>query len=130
LAAPDTPRRGIPVPLFNLVYHDCVILPWPMDRLPDTEDYMIYALLNGGAAYVDKDGAYPDCDGAFDEVMDKQLDEEIARYRVVADLQEKVAKQEMVRHEFLDGDWRKQQTTFADGTTVTVDFHTQSYHIQ
>lgn len=130
LAAPGTLRRGIPVPLFNLVYHDCMILPWPMDRLPDTEDYMLYALLNGGAAYVDKDGAYPDCDGAFDEAMEKQLDEEISRYRIVAELQERVAKQEMVRHEFLDGDWKKQQTTFADGTKVMVDFHQQSYHIR
>ena len=101
-----------------------------MDRLPDTEDYMLYALLNGGAAYVDKDGAYPDCDGAFDEAMEKQLDEEISRYRIVAELQERVAKQEMVRHEFLDGDWKKQQTTFADGTKVMVDFHQQSYQIQ
>lgn len=129
LAAPGSPRRGIPTPLFNLVYHDCVILPWPMDRLPDTEDYMLYALLNGGAAYVDKDGAYPNCDGAFDEAMEKKLEEEIARYHVVADLQEKVAKLEMVRHEFVNNDWKVQKTTFSDGTTVTVDFHEQSYQI-
>lgn len=129
LAAPGTPRRGIPVPLFNLVYHDCLILPWPMDRLPGTEDYMLYALLNGGAAYVDKDGAYPDCDGAFTAAREQHLDEEIARYLVVASLQERVAKYEMVRHEFLDGDWNKQRTCFADGTTVTVNLHDQSYEI-
>ena len=28
LKAPGTPREGIPVPLFNLVYHDCVLEPW------------------------------------------------------------------------------------------------------
>ena len=44
----------------------------------------------------------------------KKLDEEISRYRVVADLQERVAKQEMIRHEFLDNDWKKQRTTYAD----------------
>ncbi len=61
---------------------------------------------------------------------DKKLDEEIARYRIVAALQERVAKQEMVRHEFLDGDWMRQRTTFADGTTVTVNFHDNSYSIE
>ena len=129
LEKPGTPRRGIPVPLFNLVYHDCIILPWPMDRLPDTEDYMLYALLNGGAAYVDKDGAYPDCDGAFDAVREKQLDEDIARYSVVAGLQEQVAAHEMVKHEFLDGNLYRQRTLFADGTQVTVDLKSGEYWI-
>ena len=129
LQAPGTPRKGIPTPLFNLVYHDCLILPWLMDRLPGQEDYMLYALLNGGAAYMDKDGAYPGCDGAFDD-GDQKLDEEIARYRIVARLQEKVAKLEMTRHEFLNGDWMRQRTTFADGTTVTVNFHDNTYRIE
>ena len=130
LAKPGSPRRGIPVPLFNLVYHDCLILPWPMDRLPDTEDYMLYALLNGGAAYVDKDGAYPDCDGAFDEAAEKRLDEEIARYQVVAALQERIAKCEMVRHELLDPRGRRQKSTFSDGTVVTIDLDQGSYEIR
>ncbi len=29
---------------------------------------------------------------------------------------------EMTNHEFLDGSYRKERTTFADGTTVTVDW--------
>lgn len=129
LQAPGTPRRGIPVPLFNLVYHDCIILPWPMDRLPDTEDYMLYALLNGGAAYLERDAAYPNCDGAFDAADEKNPDENIARYQTVAALQERVAKCEMVRHEFLDGDPQKQRTVFSDGTVVTVNLKTQTYGI-
>jgi hypothetical protein len=28
----------------------------------------------------------------------------------------------MTRHEFLDDGYRKERTTFADGTTVTVDW--------
>lgn len=129
LEKPGAPRRGIPVPLFNLVYHDCMILPWPMDRLPDTEDYMLYALLNGGAAYLDKDGAYPGCDGAFDTARESQLEEEIARWRQVAALQERVAKCEMLRHEFLDGNLNRQRTLFSDGTTVTVDLAAGTYEI-
>ncbi len=130
LQAPDSPRKGIGVPLFNLVYHDCMILPWLMDKIPGKEDYMLYALLNGGAAYMDKDGAYPDTDGAFDSVAaEMHLDEEIERYRIVAALQEKVAKCEMVKHEFLNNDWKQQRTTFSDGTSVTVDFNNNSYEI-
>lgn len=129
LAAPGTPRKGIPVPLFNLVYHDCMILPWPMDHGEGQEDYMLYALLNGGAAYLDKDGAYPGVDGAFFDAQAKKLEESAARWRVVSELQRKVAKLELVRHEILDGDPLRQQSTFADGTTVTVNFHDQSYDI-
>ena len=130
LQAPGTPRKGIPTPLFNLVYHDCLILPWLMDRIPGQEDYMLYALLNGGAAYMDKDGAYPNCDGAFDDAAaEKHLDEEIDRYRIVAELQEKIAKCEMVKHEFLNNDWKQQRTTYSDGTMVTVDFNNNSYQI-
>lgn len=50
LRQPGAPKKGIPVPLFNLVYHDCVVEPWMMEK-HETEDYMLYALLNGGAPY-------------------------------------------------------------------------------
>ncbi len=131
LQAPGSPRKGIPVPLFNLVYHDCLILPWLMDKIEGQEDYMLYALLNGGAAYMDKDGAYPNCDGSFDDATSKmQIDEKIERYRIVAKLQEKVAKCEMVKHEFINNDWKQQRTVYSDGTVVTVNFNDNSYDIK
>ena len=131
LRAPGSPKKGIPVPLFNLVYHDCLILPWPMDHGEGQEDYMLYALINGGAAYLDKDGAYPGIDGAFDDAArNRELDESIARYRVVADLQEKVAKLELVRHEFDESDWRRQKSVFADGTEVSVNLADGSFEIR
>ena len=130
LAKPGSPRKGIPTPLYNLVYHDCMILPWPMDRNEGQEDYMLYALLNGGGAYLDKDGAYPNCDGAFDDPnAEKNLDEQIARYRIVAELQERIAKCEMVRHEFLNHDWKQQKATYSDGTVVSVNFNDSTYQI-
>lgn len=118
LAAKDSPRKGIPVPLFNLVYHDCVILPWLMNNKDSEDDYMLYALLNGGSAYLD-------C-----EAEGKALDREIERYRVVAKLQEKVAKCEMVKHEFLDDSYKVERATYSDGTVVTVDFNNQTYDIK
>ncbi|MCD8118665.1 MAG: DUF5696 domain-containing protein [Lachnospiraceae bacterium] len=156
LEKPGSPRRGIPVPLFNLVYHDCMILPWFMDRQEgnadnehrtdnektadnedsgdsenraDGEDYMLYALLNGGAPYLDRDGAYPDTDGAFDSAARRRLAEDIARCAQVTALQERVAKCEMVRHEFPDGNPKHQRTVFSDGTQVTVWLDTGKYEI-
>ncbi len=35
----------------------------------------------------------------------------------------------MTNHEFLDGKYRKERTTFADGTTVTVDWDSNSFKI-
>lgn len=129
LTPPKTPRKGIPVPLFNLVYHDCIILPWSMDHFEGCEDYMLYALLNGGAAYVDKDGAYPDTDGAFSDEKKRQLEKEIERYQLVSDLQKRVAKLEMIDFGFLDEDAKKQYSVFEDGTRVEIDLHQNTYQI-
>ena len=90
---------------------------------------MLYALLNGGAAYVDKDGAYPNIDGAF-EYRKKALDEEIKRYRIVADLQQKVAKYEMTEFGFIDGDYKKQYSLFEDGTRVEINLNDNTYDIK
>jgi len=129
LREPGSPRYGIPVPLFNLVYHDCLIVPWMMDRVSETEDYMLYALLNGGAPYLLRDGAYPNFDGSFDAAYEPQLKQDIERCRVVASLHKKVAKCEMLRHDMVDGDAYVQRTLFSDGTEVTVDFKKQTYQI-
>lgn len=126
---PGTPQIGVGVPLFNLVYHDCVIEPWMMDKVDDTQDYMLYALLNGGAPYLIRDAAYPNIDGAFDGFVKLSLEECAKRCAVVSDLHERVAKQEMVSHEFLSEDYAIQQTVFADGTKVMIDLHKGSYCI-
>lgn len=55
-AAPTLARgrqRGIPVPLFNPVYHDCILMPWNLSEgtgsvQPETRSGFLYALLNGG----------------------------------------------------------------------------------
>lgn len=114
---PNDAPKGVPVPLFNLVYHDCVVLPWLMKEDASQGDYMLYALLNGGAAYLDaeKDG--------------EALEHDIERYRQVAALQEKVAKCEMVRHEFLNETYTVQKAVYSDGTEVTIDLEKGTYSI-
>ena len=108
LRKPGSPKFGVPVPLFNLVFHDCLIEPWMMDQVSEDEDYMLYAVLNGGAPYLLRDGAYPNFDGSF-ETMGLGLKEDIKRCDVVCELHEKVAKCEMVRHELVDGEYTVQR---------------------
>lgn len=126
---PGLPKDGIPVPLFNLVYHDCVIEPWMMDKVSENDDHMLYALLNGGAPYLLRDAAYLNTDGSFegDELL--ALEEMIRRSKTVSALHEKIAKCEMVRHRMNPENWWIQETEFSDGTKVKVDFKNQTYEI-
>lgn len=118
---------GIGIPLFNLVYHECAIIPWMMDRPQD--DYMLYALLNGGAPYFRRDAAYPNIDGAFVNGI-VPLQEQAARCRVVTAFHEAVAGVEMVEHRFLDSSHRQQMTRFANGYVVWIDLDAGTYEIQ
>ena len=100
---------GIPVPLFNLVYHDALLIPWSLDRgawgIPEKDLGFLHGLANGGMPYV---GLNPG-------------PEELQRVRTMCTLHQRVALLEMTRHEFLDATRRRQRTTFADGTRVTID---------
>ncbi|MBX7255780.1 MAG: hypothetical protein K1Y02_05425 [Candidatus Hydrogenedentes bacterium] len=110
---------GIPIPLWNLVYHDSVLLPWDMGEdggwgIPKGDAGRLHCLLNTGLPYLGL--------GATDE--------EIARMKEACELNTKCATLEMTNHEFLDASYRKQRTTFADGTSVTVDFDAKTYSIE
>jgi hypothetical protein len=48
----------------------------------------------------------------------------------MAALHKRVGLMEMTKHEFLDSNYRKERTTFADGTTVTVDWDNMSFKIE
>ena len=41
-----------------------------------------------------------------------------------------LALQQMVKHEFIDGDYRKQRTTWADGTIIEADLDTCEYTVK
>lgn len=109
---------GIPVPLFNLVYHDSILLPWEMGEdggwgIPKGDAGWLHCFLNAGLPYV-----YP---GASGEVL--------ARVKEAAALAARCAHEEMVNHEFLDAGFRKQRATYADGTVVTVDFEGKTMEV-
>ncbi len=112
------PAMGIPIPLFNLVYHDALFLPWSLGKgewgIPETDWGYLHALLNAGLPYMSIE---PD-------------EESLKTIKTLCALHERVGLQEMIRHEFLDPERRRQRTIYADGTTVTADFEKNEYRIE
>jgi hypothetical protein len=98
-------RAGIPVPLYNLVYHDAIITPYAPDDLN--------GFVNGGLPQI----ALADADTRADRV------------RQMAALHRRVALLEMTRHEWLDPAHRRERSTFADGTSVEVDWNSGTVSI-
>lgn len=111
-------RVGIPVPLFNLVYHESLIIPWSTSKdggwgIPRGDAGYLHCILNAGMPYLTINA-------------DK---EEIERILEICRLYKHCQLLEMTNHEFLDDNFRIQRTTFSDGTTVIVDFEQKTYQI-
>ena len=128
---------GIPVPLANLVFHDCVMIPWDWFNnwgIPKGCSGELYCALNAGMPYIHifsggikkagKDGRTADTELLSDE----ELRAEIERVRPLCRLQAELYDKRMVKHEFL-GSVRRQRATYSNGTTVTVDFDKNTYSI-
>ncbi len=117
--APDKVNVGVPIPLFSLVFHDCMVVPWDgIHRrgawgIACTDSPFLWGLLCGGTVYVGTD---------FDA-------EDIAYAKIGLELHAKTALCELVSHEILDETARKRRTTYADGTVVEADFDTGDFCI-
>ena len=111
---------GIAIPLFNLVYHDCIVIPWSGGYknkggwgIPGTDFAYLHGILNAGTLY--RGTNYnPEIEGIIKETLD---------------LHALVAECEMVSHEFL-GSYRKQRAVYSNGTSVEVDFDENTYKIE
>lgn len=119
LGNPNSEAVGVPIPFFSLVYHDCVVIPWFGLRnrggwgIPGNDRGFLYALLCGDTIYYSID----------------ETEENIELGKTALELNKRVAKLEMVSHEFIGEGFRKQRSVFADGTAVTVDFDSDTYEI-
>jgi len=158
------PAIGIPVPLYSLVYHDALLVPWSLDRgawgIPETDLGFLYGMGNAGLPYLPIE----------------PTEDELAKVRAMCALHVRVGLLELVNHEFLGGTdaaeagsagtgaaaraeaatgavaelngtaagmaaaknkdslklwapYRKQRFTYADGTTVTIDFTGDTYAV-
>ncbi len=109
---------GIPIPLFALVYHDSIVVPWFGFAAEDSLDARLhdgfyYALLTGGTIYYGI----------------RETPENIEKGKAVLELHKHVACMELTGHRFTDDTYLRQESVFADGTTVFVDFETGEYRI-
>jgi hypothetical protein len=104
--------KAILIPLYNLVYHDAVIVSFSSRD----EKTLLLGLLFGGV---------PELPINLSTVSEKAM----SLMRQMQALHKRVALLEMTKHEFLDANYKKERTTFADGTTVTVDWNTNSVRI-
>lgn len=110
--APEFPK-GKPLPLFNLVYHDCFIQPAnPVmgphgnSDLTDGENGLMLALMTGSPAYLPIEP---------DELA-------VKRYKLCARLQEATQYSAMTHHEYLTDTLQK--VAYENGVTVTIDMAT------
>jgi Family of unknown function (DUF5696) len=99
-------QDAIPVPLYELVYHDAVVTTSSPNNLR--------AFLHGNAPQM----GYGRTDANPDQA------------RRLAALHRRVGLLEMTNHEFLDPERHRERTTFADGTTVTVDWQSNTVEIK
>lgn len=111
------PAMGIPVPLFNLVYHDALLVPWSLGKgswgIPENDLGYMHGLANAGIPYL---SLHP-------------TEQELKQVRTMCALHERIGLLEMSNHQFLDKSYRRQRTTFADGTTITIDLDKDSFEV-
>ncbi len=114
-------------PLWELVFHDCVISTWYWG---DTNDYLLVAAPENAARkdafnilygtmpmmWAIKEGAWHANRAVF-----------LRTYRNTCKLHEIVACAEMLTHEFVTPDHDVQRTRFSDGTEVIVNFGDKPY---
>jgi len=105
--------KAVLVPLYQLVYHDAVISSFGARD----QKTLLQGILFGGQ---------PELPFALNTVDEKTM----SLIKAMTALHKRVGMLEMSKHEFLDGNYKKERTTFADGTTVTVDWDTNSYKIE
>ncbi|SMC91954.1 glycoside hydrolase [Pedobacter nyackensis] len=123
-------------PLWELVFHDCVVSTWYWG---DSNDFLLSAapeltakkdafnILYGTMpilwANKKTGGSGPNEQGSWEIARETFL----RTYRNVCNLHEAIAEKEMLSHEFLTLDRDVQRTQFSDGTQVIVNFGKKPY---
>jgi hypothetical protein len=107
ITSPLSQSKGIRIPLFNLVYHDAVMTTYRSDDLN--------GFLNAGVPQI----------GSRLPAKD-----DLEQIRKMCALHKRLCFVQMTKHEFLDAEYHKERTTFADGTTVTVDWNDKTVQIK
>jgi len=103
------------VPLYFLVYHDAVQVSFGTQRTGGNKN-LLQGILFAGV---------PELPATATDMDEKKM----TLIKQMAALNKRVGLLEMTDHQFLDKDHHQERTTFADGTTVTVDWNTENVSI-
>jgi hypothetical protein len=112
------------LPLWELVYHDCVVAQWYWgdynNKLPALWDKRdLFNVLYGTPPMF-----------MFDRAgWEQNRARFVQSYQTICPVVEKVGYAEMTDHRFLSTDRAVQQTTFANGVTVTCDFERGTHSV-
>jgi len=123
---------AVRVPLYDLVYHDCIML-----RMHDGEANNIYHRTPEETAFYWKQkdllemlhGTPPNLQLINNEYFDEQKERISETIKLVCPWHEKVALREMVNHRFLTEDRLVQETIFAGGYRVIVNFREKEPYV-
>lgn len=113
-------RLGLTVPLFYLVYRECVVGYWQHGTPYGREDHANHVLLDvlygQPSSWSLVYGQWEDLKPIFKETYD-----------LLGRLHQKTAHFAMTKHQFLTDDYMVQQTEFSDGTVAWVNFGITTY---
>ncbi|HOK56111.1 MAG TPA: DUF5696 domain-containing protein [bacterium] len=115
---------GIPVPLYSLVWHDCIVIPAWISGEKDTDSFL-WGILWGGIPSIRTKSL--ECNSAPYGKEDIKF---VRNLIPMVELSEKICFEEMVNFKILDSNGNIQQTEFSDGTSITVDFKNKTYWIK
>ncbi len=117
------------VPLWELVFHDCIISTWYWG---DSSDFLIEAAPEITAkkdAFNILYGTMPMMWANQEGSWVKAKDLFLRTYRNTSRMHETVATAEMLSHEFLTADRAVQRTRFSDGTEAVVNFGEKPHRV-
>jgi len=113
-------RIGITIPLFYLVYHECVVGYWQHGTPYGREDHVNHVLLDMLCAQPSSWSI------EYEQWNDlKPLIKDT--YDLLNPLHTNTAHSAMINHEVLSGDFMVQKSTFDNGTVVWVNYGNKSY---
>lgn len=110
------------IPLFELVYHDCVVTTWywgdASNRIPELwDDKDLYNCLYGTLPLYIMDPA----------IWASKKTRFVQSFNLTTAVTRRVGYEAMTKHEFITADHSVQCTEFSDGTRVCVNFGTAPY---
>ncbi|MBI1388728.1 MAG: hypothetical protein GC154_09810 [bacterium] len=112
------------LPLWELVYHDCVVAQWYWgdynNKLPAVWDKRdLFNVLYGTPPMYMFTYSY----------WKENKERFAASYQRICPLVRRIAASEMIDHRILTDDWNVQQTVYANGFIVTVNFSDEPYRL-